>query len=121
MYEAALPPCVEPGRYDVILTRKDGDREERVETAFLVVTAERSVELADVTATRASLGTLARWTGGRVVGPDRAGGLWDAFGEGRRVVKERHERALWDQPWILLLLVGLLTAEWLLRKQGGLT
>ena len=64
---------------------------------------------------------LARWTGGRVVGPARAGARWNVFGEGRRTVQERHERTLWDRSWVLLLLLGLLTAEWLLRKRGGLT
>ena len=121
LYEAPLAPMADPGRYDVKLTRKDGAAEDRVETAFLVVTAERPVELGDVTATRATLDALARWTNGRVVGPARAGELWNAFGEGRRVMPERRERPLWDRPWMYLLIVGLLTAEWILRKRGGLT
>jgi len=121
LYEAPLAPMSDPGRYDVNLTRKDGATEDRVETAFLVVTAERPVELGDVTATRATLDALARWTNGRVVGPARAGELWNAFGEGRRVTPERRERPLWDRPWMYLLIVGLLTAEWILRKRGGLT
>ena len=121
LYEANLPLLSTPGRYDVRLTRTDGATADSVETAFLVVTAERPVELADVTATPATLDILARWTNGRVVGPARAGELWNAFGEGRQVVAERRERPLWDQPWIYLLLVGLLTAEWILRKRGGLT
>ena len=121
LYEAALAPMADPGRYDVKLTRKDGTPDDHVETAFLVVTAERPVELGDVTATHATLDVLARWTNGRVVGPARAGELWNAFGDGRRVVPERRERPLWDRPWVYLLIVGLLTAEWILRKRGGLT
>jgi hypothetical protein len=121
LYEAALPPMADPGRYDVKLTRKDGTPDDHVETAFLVVTAERPVELGDVTATRATLEVLARWTNGRVVGPARSGELWNAFGEGRRVVPERRERPLWNRPWMYFLIIGLLTAEWILRKRGGLT
>jgi len=121
MYEAALPPIADPGRYDVRLTRKDGAAEDRVETAFLVVSAERPVELGDVSATRTTLDILAHWTNGRVVGPAHAGELWNAFGEGCQVVAERRERPLWDRPWIYLLIVGLLTAEWIFRKRGGLT
>ena len=120
MYEAALPILSDAGRYDVQLTRKDGAAEDRVETAFLVVTAERPVELGDVTATRATLDMLAHWTNGRVVGPARAGELWNAFGGGCQVVAERRERPLWDRWWMHLLIVGLLTAEWVLRKRGGL-
>ena len=121
MYEVAIPSLQEPGRYDVVLTRKDGGKEEHVETAFLVVTAERPLEWADVSATREHLDTLARWTGGRVVTPVKADELWNAFGERRRVVQERRERPLWDRYWMFLLLLGLLTTEWILRKRGGLT
>ena len=118
-YEADIPPPAAPGRYDVILRRQHGDTVETVETAFMVVTSDRPVELADVTSTRATLESLARWTGGRVVGPARAGDLWNAFGEGHRSVQERRDMALWDRPWIFLLLTALLTTEWLLRKRGG--
>jgi len=121
MYEVPIPPCTEPGRYEVVLKRTDRGRKDTVETAFMVVMAERSVELGDVTATREDLGLLARLSGGQVFGPDRAGELWDGFGEGRKSVLERHERTLWDRPWILFLLLGLLTTEWVLRKRGGLT
>jgi len=121
MYEVALPPCAEPGRYELLMTRKDLEDEVQVRTAFMVVTAKRSVELSDVRATRRDLGLLAGLTGGRVLGPARAEELWDAFGEGGTVVAERNERTLWDRPWILFCLLGLLTTEWLLRKRGGLT
>jgi hypothetical protein len=121
MYEADLPPCADMGRYDVVMTRTDGESEKQVETAFMVVVAKRSIELADVTSTRVDLENLARLTDGRVVGPDQAGTLWDAFGEGGTVMQERHERTLWDKPWVLFCLAGLLTTEWLLRKRGGLT
>jgi hypothetical protein len=121
MYEVALPVFTELGRYELELTRKDSGQDAKVSTAFMVVTARRSVELADVTSTRKDLKLLARLTEGKVVGPARAGDLWDAFGEGGNVVKERHERTLWDRPWVLMLLTGMLTAEWLLRKRGGLT
>jgi hypothetical protein len=121
MYEVALPICSEPGRYDLVMTRKDGTEGEQVQAAFTVVTAKRSVELGDVTATREDLAVLAQVTGGRVVGASQARELWDAFGEGGTVAQERHERSLWDRAWVLLLLLGVFTSEWLLRKRGGLT
>jgi hypothetical protein len=31
-----------------------------------------------------------------------------------------HEDELWDSPFILLIAVGILSAEWLLRKRKGL-
>jgi hypothetical protein len=33
-------------------------------------------------------------------------------------VLDRAERAQWDKPWVLFLLVGLLAVEWLLRKKA---
>lgn len=120
MYEATFPSPGEPGRYRIEVARLDGRGDERVETTFLVATARRPRELACVAATRETLDTLARWTGGQVTGPARAMELATAFGEGRRTLREPLERPLWDRPWVLLLLLGLLTAEWVLRKHGGL-
>jgi len=63
---------------------------------------------------------LAKGTGGKVVAPDAVRTLAEAFGEGRRVVQERREYTLWNNPYVLILLAILLTLEWLLRKKGGL-
>ena len=46
--------------------------------------------------------------------------LADAFGEGSRTVREPLEIALWCRPWLFLLLLGLVGAEWTLRKVRGL-
>jgi len=46
--------------------------------------------------------------------------LWDQFGEGSGLVVDRVETNLWDSPWLFLAVVAFLTAEWLLRKKGGL-
>ena len=76
--------------------------------------------MANVSASRATVESLARWTGGRVVQPHEAAGLADAFGEGSRTVKEPLEIALWCRPWLFLLIFGLVLAEWTLRKLRGL-
>jgi hypothetical protein len=47
--------------------------------------------------------------------------LLDAFGEGRRTVRDRLERPLWNSAWIFLLIMLALAGEWILRKKGGLT
>ena len=93
---------------------------ERVETSLLVTASRRPIEMGNVRPERDVLDALAKGTGGKVVTPDAIGTLAEIFGEGRRVVQERREYALWNNPYVLILLAFLLTLEWLLRKKGGL-
>jgi hypothetical protein len=120
-YEGRVPAVGEPGRYTVELQREDVRQPEAVRALLLVSTAQRPIERAEVAATDETLASLARWTGGRVVPPEQAGSLWNVFGEGRRLIAEPRERPLWSNPAWFVLLIGLLAAEWLLRKRGGLT
>ena len=52
--------------------------------------------------------------------------LWDApddldpAAKTTPVTTNPRSRELWDNPWILLLAVGLLAAEWILRKRWHL-
>ena len=87
---------------------------------FFVASSRRPIEMANVSASRETVAALARWTGGRVVRPHEAADLEEDFGEGSRTVKEPVEIALWCRPWLFLLLVALVVAEWILRKMRGL-
>jgi hypothetical protein len=119
-YEATLPPQTRAGAFKLDVVRTDTVARERVETSFLVTASRRPIEMGEVRPSREALEALAKGTGGRVVAPDALPVLAEAFGEGRRTVQERREVALWNSPYVLLLLALLLTAEWLLRKKGGL-
>jgi hypothetical protein len=119
-FEAALPPQGRAGPCRVEVVRLDTAARERVETSLLVTASRRPIEMGDVRPSRAVLETLAKGTGGKVVSPEALGSLAELFGEGRRTVQERREYALWNNPFVLVLLAALLTAEWLLRKRGGL-
>jgi hypothetical protein len=119
-YEATLPPQTRAGAFRVDVVRTDTVARERVETSFLVTASRRPIEMGTVRPARDALVALAKGTGGRVVTPDALPTLAEAFGEGRRTVQERREIALWNHPAVLFLLALLLTAEWLLKKKGGL-
>ena len=119
-YEATLPPQAQAGAFKVDVVRTDTVASGSVETTFLVTASRRPIEMGEVRPLRATLEALAKGTGGHAVTPDRISELVEAFGEGRRTVQERREIALWNSPYVLLLLALLLTAEWLLRKKGGL-
>jgi hypothetical protein len=119
-YEAVLPPQGLAGAFKLDVVRTDAVAREQVETSFLVTASRRPIEMGQVRPERALFDALAKGTGGRVVAPDALPTLLEAFGEGRRVVQERREYALWSNPYVLILLALLLTAEWLLRKKEGL-
>ncbi len=119
-YEAVLPPQGQAGARQLDVVRSDTVVRERVETSFLVTASRRPIEMGNVRPASDLLDALAKGTGGKVVSPDALPTLAEAFGEGRRVVQERREYALWNNPFVLILLAFLLTLEWLLRKKGGL-
>ncbi len=119
-YEAALPPQGRAGACSLEVVRLDSVARERAETSLLVTASRRPIEMGNVRPAKETLEALAKGTGGKVVAPDALASLVELFGEGRRTVQERREYALWNNPFVLLLLAVLLTLEWLLRKKGGL-
>ena len=126
MYEGNMDPLTEIGSYALKLhcpeaKEKLGEQyPEPLETRFSVVTSHRPTELISVTANRTVPEQLAQLSGGKAVTPGDMKTLFDSFGEGNRIVKERIERNLWDSWWLFLAMALLLSAEWLLRKKGGL-
>jgi len=70
---------------------------------------------------RPRLESLARASGGRCVGLHELTDLLESLsGESRRVPIRTERRDLWDRATVLLVVVGLLTAEWILRKKYNL-
>ena len=119
-YEASVAPIPEGGAYTLEVVREDLAAQPSVQTSFLVTESRRPVEMGVVQPRREILEILAKGTGGMVVLPGEEMNLVASFGEGKGIVQERLEYALWNNPWVLLALAMLLTAEWILRKRGGL-
>jgi len=119
-FEAVLPPLSRGGAYTLKVVRKDIVAQPEVETSFLVTESRRPVEMGVIKAQTETLQALARGTGGILALPGNEMDLIESFGEGKGIVQERLEYALWNNPWVLLLLALLLTTEWILRKRGGL-
>lgn len=98
----------------------------RVLTKIRVGTAKRPAEDVDITSTREYAETLARETGGKVYSPADYVRSFEAdhpvdSAEGTKSVRERTEFLLWSTPPLFLLVVALLTAEWILRKRVRLS
>jgi hypothetical protein len=90
-------------------------------TARFVV-ERANLELADPLAHIGVLAQMVRTTGGTLIRPDGLGPLLEKLaGEHHQVELERvNRRDLWNRPELLLLIVGLLTADWVLRRRSGL-
>ena len=61
-------------------------------------------------------------TGGRLFAPSESEELVRALGDitKKEVRRGLVEKALWDTPFLLALIVALLCAEWILRRRAGL-
>lgn len=113
--ELALPDMA-----DKLLAPAKPGAERRPLRALFRVLPPESRELADLQTNYPLMEELAARSGGRVFTPDAAGELAELL-KGRSVtVSEHHEQKLW-QWWVpLVVIVGLLTLEWVARKIAGL-
>ncbi len=101
----------------------DAIEAELVDEASARFLVERTnLELADPLAHVGLLSQMAEMTGGRLLRPDKLGSLLEELAErDQHVELERvSRRDLWNHPLLLLLIVGLLTGDWVLRKRAGL-
>lgn len=126
LYEARLDRFPAAGKYEVRLRgeRADGlireDGAQSLKAGFRVVGSRGPVELAETTLNLPLLETVAQLSGGKVVAPDRTGELADLFLTDKNAHDEVRETALWDNGWVMALFAGLLAAEWVARRAGGL-
>jgi hypothetical protein len=112
LYENLAGPFRRPGTYEVKVR-------DEVITSFRVVGARSAVELSETTLNQPLLDSIARMSGGRVF--DGEGTLAELFLRGDETRTELRETSLWDIWPVFLLLAILLTAEWVIRRRGGLS
>ena len=112
-----------PGDYTIrVSVNQDGQSLGSARARFLV--SAQDMELDNASADATALDSLAAMTGGRSLAPEELPDLIDELArEADKLVEttEPDTRSLWDYCWpFFLLLVGLLGAEWYLRKKWGL-
>jgi uncharacterized membrane protein len=109
----------EAGAYEVTVDASKGG--EVVGTGVTYVrAAPGDAEYFDPTMHAAPLRRIAEETGGRFYTPATAAGLGEDVRYAGRGVTTVEERELWNMPVILILLMGLICAEWGYRKVVGL-
>lgn len=108
-----------PGAHEIRMVSRGGDGMTGEATSSFLV-SERSREFFEAAPNVPLLKRIATETGGRYFALEDAAGLVDTVSlvEGRH--SERVRRDLWDMPINFLLLIGLVGAEWFLRKRQGL-
>ena len=109
----------QPGLYRVSVSARRGNADAGSATsAFLVGGAD--VEMADPRLNSALLQRIAAGTGGRLMPAGQIDALLTALRAATPAAALSVRHDLWHNAWSFLLITGLLTAEWLLRRRWGL-
>ena len=117
-YSGAFVPD-EPGLYEVKTTATRAGGDLGATTMHLRASAG-DAEYFDAAMRTPLLTRIAEDTGGRFFTPATASSLPEAISYSGRGVTVVEERDLWDMPVVLLILLGLIGAEWAFRRQRGL-
>ena len=125
IYETTVAGLPEAGEYTVRIEGEAVDSslaegEEKLETELLVVTTRNPIELAELTANRDFLNRAAQMTGGHAAEISNLQSLVTRFGSPKETLTERENVTLWDKWPLLVLFLGFLTTEWILRRKSGL-
>ena len=118
-----LEPVI-PALQEKLAVKADDDAGSARRRDTFTVLAEDAGELSDLSTDWEGLKHLASVSGGAVFTPETATDLIDRLVRATETRQQRQEQALWVDPplvWVMLgLLVGLLTLEWIGRKWVGL-
>ena len=135
-YRATFTP-EEAGNYEVVAevdpgtgspaassvrTAADSTHDRRSDATYVRVNAatESSREFVDAEMRASLLQRVARETGGRFYTPANVASLPEDISLSKRGVTVVNQMDLWDMPFIFLMLVGFVCAEWAYRKKRGL-
>jgi hypothetical protein len=108
--------AVKPGTFSLVAEPLDRD-DEVAEATFIV--EDTTLEKADPLLDLRTLEAIAKASGGKVLAPDQFRKLLLDRLVPESTVKRSGEPKrtdLWDRGWLLFLVVGLLAAEWILRR-----
>ena len=120
-YRASFVPD-EPGVYDIKVdaARATGDQKSLGTSEVHVRASAGDAEYFDAAMRGSLLRRIAEDTGGRFFTASNANRVPEAVTYTGRGVTVVEERDLWDMPILLLLLLGLLSAEWGFRRVRGM-
>lgn len=119
VYEATYVPR-QPGSYraQITVTGPDGAEVGLMQTGWTSDPAAE--EFRDLRSNRPLLDRIARATGGQVVEAAELNDFVESLPTRHAPITESYVRPVWHQPWVFLLAILCLTAEWGLRRLHGL-
>ncbi|HJR60697.1 MAG TPA: glutamine amidotransferase [Vicinamibacterales bacterium] len=109
----------QPGLYRVNVSARQG-RAEAGSAASSLLVGGADVEMSDPRLNTALLARLASSTGGRAFEAGRLDDLPGLLRAGASASALATRKDLWHNAWSLVLIIGLLAGEWLLRRRWGL-
>jgi hypothetical protein len=110
---------LETGAHQIVaeLTAESGEKQRAERTAD--VPSDDS-EIREAWGGRKALETLAKRTGGLVVDGNDRSGILNALPGGAVRESDHRQIDLWQSPWFFAAIALLASANWYLRKRGGL-
>jgi nitrogen fixation protein FixH len=129
-YRATFTPD-EAGNYQIVAdagpasganAASDTARDRSSDAAYVRVNPaeQASREFVDAEMRASLLQRISRETGGRFYTPSTVSSLPEDIALSKRGVTVVNQMDLWDMPFVFLMLVGLVCAEWAYRKKRGL-
>ena len=118
IYSTSFKP-EEEGIHEVVSEAFQGSKSLGIaKTSFRI--ADSTEEFHQATLNSSLLKRLSEETGGRYYTPDSSRTLPEDIAYTDTESSRLEEKDLWDMPGLFLLIVGLASAEWMLRKRKGL-
>ena len=125
-YEVIFDPFTEAGRYTAQLFNADlidlgvVKKGESVSTEFIIVSSKAPIEISELAARDDVLRRIVELTNGKMNGLLGINSFISKFGDGNRFITINKDIAIWDSFGVLVLLLSLISIEWVVRKLGGL-
>ena len=109
------------GVFDLLVDVTSAVGEEGAEKQAAIVVTPSPREFNNAGMDRGLLGRMAEAAGGSYFDLDEVGGLPEAIEFTPNAYSRETQIDLWDEPWLLALLVGLLCIDWMTRRLRGLS
>ncbi len=109
------------GVFDLLVDVTSAVGEEGAEKQAAIVVTPSLREFNNAGMDRGLLGRMAEAAGGSYFDLDEVGGLPEAIEFTPNAYSRETQIDLWDEPWLLALLVGLLCIDWMTRRLRGLS
>ncbi len=120
LVQEARVPALPTGEYEVKLITSTEVAKGKKITIPLFVHEVKTIELGNLTSNPQLLSKIAESSGGQLLTPRTIDQLLELLPSLSQETTNQDEFSLWDHWLIMVLIMGILTAEWAIRKLNGL-